>query len=273
MTLFARKPTSTYTQFKTIADTYTALGLEAPTRAIDIKRLIDAEGQNVQATAHRLALEALTTDQDPHDWYAAALTQIKEAQTRETLTNAFNRSYNDAVARAMPKYLHDAASDLTPVVKKKIARLITAAKKLPMGKEALNPEANLANDSGAALQEARAALTLLGEAASIYQVTQPHGLPVALNMILPVVELPEAEIEQIEKSLGEDVTVLNRSTLTGTYAIRQLATDAKEDADLTLIDVARGTYEGVTLSLASPEELGQRRQQAVTAYKRQTVTH
>lgn len=272
MTFFTPKPTSSYTQFKMIAEAYEAFGLKAPTRAHDIKRLVEAEGQSVQATANDLALEALTTDKDPQQWYTDALTQIKEAQARETLTKAFGRSYSDAVARAMPAYLEDTVTDLTPTVTDTIGRLTTAASQLPAGTAALDPEANLANDSGAALQQARAALTLLGEAVSIYQASTPGQLPVALNRILPIVDLPTAQPEQIAKSMGTDVTVLNTDELTGTYAIRQLADDAKDNIDIALINVARGAYEGITLNLATPAELGERRAEAITGYQRKTVS-
>lgn len=272
MALFTRKNTSSYSQFGTITKTYEAFGLKAPTRALDIKSLVEAEGQSVQATAHQLALEALTTDKDPQQWYTDALTQIKEAQAREALSRVFGSSYADAVSRAMPAYLTSAVNDLTPAVEAVIGRLNAAAQKLPAGEDALDPEANLANDSGAALQEARATLTLLAEAASIYQVTPPQGMPVALNQVLPVVALPDAETERIAKSMGTDVTVLNSEDLGGTYTIRQLADAVKDNIDLALIDIARGTYEGATISLATPEELSHRRQEATTAYQRATVS-
>lgn len=269
--VFSRKPTSQHNQFQTIADTYKAFGLTAPTRALDIKALVNAEGQNVTATAHRLALEALTTDQEPDEWYAGALDQIREAQAREALTAAFNRSYHDAVTRSLPTYLADAAADLTPAVEKTIKRLTTAAKQLPEGNLALDAEANLSNDSGSALQEARATLALLGQAASIYQVNAPGSTSVALNTILPIIALPDATPEQIRSSFGEDVTVLNKAQLAGTYTIRQLALDAKDDTDLALVDIARGKYEGVTLSLATPQGLRERRTTATTAHQRETI--
>lgn len=86
-----------------------------------------------------LALEALTTTQDAEEWYAAALDQIKEAQAREALISAFNRSYHDAVTRSLPKYLEEAAADITPATVKVIKRLTDAAKKLPAGDRRTRP--------------------------------------------------------------------------------------------------------------------------------------
>lgn len=269
--IFNRISTNPHNQFTIIADTYKAFGLAAPTRALDIKQLVNAEGQNVTATAHRLTLEALTTTTDPDEWYADALDQIREAQARETLATAFNRNFNDAVTRCLPTYLADAVDDITPAVEKTIKRLTAAAKKLPQGKQALEAEANLTNDSGAALQEARTVLALLGQAASIYQVTTPGETPVALNALLPIISLPNATVEQIRSSYGEDVTVLNKAALTATYTIRKLAIDAKDNTDLALVNIARGNYEGVTLSLATPQQARERKSNATTAHQRQTI--
>jgi hypothetical protein len=271
MTLFSRKPTSAHTQFQNITDAYAAFGLTPPTRAIDIRILVNNNGVNVNEVAARLAQEALTTDLEPADWYAAALDQVREAQAQEALTGAFNRSYSDAVTRALPQYLQGASTDLTPALDKIIRRLTTAAKKLPAGKSALDPEANLSNDTGTALMEARNALTQLGTAASIYQVTQPGDIPVVLNTLLPVVDLPDATPEQIKASIGIDITVINTAELSGTYAIRRLAQDAKDDIDIAIINIARGEYEGTTLGLATPDELRERRTTAITAHKRETI--
>lgn len=80
MTIFKRQPTTNHNQFETISRTYATFGITAPTRAVDIKKLVNAEGASVQATAHRLALEALTTSQDPEEWHADALAAIRDAQ-------------------------------------------------------------------------------------------------------------------------------------------------------------------------------------------------
>lgn len=271
MSIYTRKPTNSHTQFQVIADAYKAFGLPAPTQALEIKALVNAEDASVQQTAARLALEALTTDQEPRAWYSDALEQMRDAQAREALTAAFNRSHAAAVTRSLPRYLADAAADLKPAVDKAIKKLTTAAAKLPAGPAALDPEANINNDSGAALQDARHALTALAHAASIYQAGSPDGISPALHQLLPIVDLPAAEVEHIASSLGESVSVLNREDLDATYTIRDISKQAKDDIDLTIIDIARGAYEGARLSLADPEEHGARRRNAMTAYQRQTI--
>lgn len=270
--IFRREATNHVTQFQTITNAYKAVGATPPTRALEIKRLVNDESQNVFRTAAALANEALLTDQEPTEWYADAVEKIKEAQAREALAAAFNRSYQDAVARALPKYLEEAANDLTPHADRAIKQIVTAVKELPAGVAALDPEAAIAQDAGGALNKARAGLTLLGKLASIYQPGVPGEIPPVLNQLLPVVAMPDAVREQVARTYGESVKVLNESQLAGTRTIRQLTTDAHEDIDLALINVARGHYEGITLSLATPQELTERRRNALTAYGREHIS-
>lgn len=267
--IFRREATNHVTQFQTIANAYTAVGATPPTRALEIRRLVNDESQNVFQTAAALANEALLTDQEPMEWYAGAVEKVKEAQAREALAAAFNRSYQDAVARALPRYLEEAANDLTPHADRAVKQIVTAVKELPAGAAALDPEAVIAKDAGGALNKTRASLSLLGTLASIYQPGVPGEIPPVLNLLLPVVALPDAVKEQVARSYGESVKVLNEPKLTGTRAIRQLANDAKKDIDVALINVARGVYEGITLSFATPQELTERRRNALTAYQRE----
>lgn len=63
----------------------------------------------------------------------------------------------------------------------------------------------------------------------------------------------------------------NRDELEATYTIRELAKGAKADTDLALIDVTRGKYDGVALSLATPTQLRERLSTAARAYQRETI--
>lgn len=271
MTYFQREATNYATQFQTIADAYNVAGVTPPTRALDIKRLINDESRNVFQTAANLANEALLTNEDPEVWYQDAVEQIKEAQAREALAAAFNRSYSDAVTRALPRYLEDAAKDLTPAADRAVKQLVTAAKELPAGPDALDPEAVISHDAGSALSKARTSLAILGRFASVYQASSPGDVPPALNHLLPILNLPEAVKEQVAKSFGETIKTLNEGKLAGTRAIRKLATDAKHDVDLALVNVARGTYPGITLKLATPDEYTKRRATATAAHQRDHI--
>ena len=271
MTYFNRSATNPSTQFQVIADAYTTVGIPAPTRALDIKKLVKDESRNVYQTAAQLAQEALLTELEPADWYTAAVEQIKEAQAREALAAAFNRSYSDAVTRALPRYLGEAALALTPTADKAIKELNAAAKELPAGKDALDPETAIRENAGPALNKARAALTLLSTLTNIHQIQTPGDVPPALNNLLPILNLPAAVKEKVAKTYGESTKTLNEDKLAGTRAIRALATDARTDVDLALINVARGQYPGVTLKLATPAAHSERRRAANLAHQREYI--
>jgi hypothetical protein len=217
----------------------------------------------------KLADEALTTT-DPDAWYVVALEQLRTAQAAEALSKAFNANYSAAVQRHVPVIQAQAAEDLAPVFNKQAKALTAAAGKLPQANP-LDMAANVEADTATEYKTTRTALATFGTLASIYKATVPGEIPPALNLLLPVVALPDAVKEQVAKSYGESVKVLNESKLAGTRAIRKLADDARKDVDVALINVARGHYEGITLSFAKPQELTERRRNATTAHQRESV--
>lgn len=267
--LYNRFPTSEHTHLDTLVRTYQAAGLTPPTLATGIRDRINS-APTVHEVAAQLADQALTTT-NPDQWYEEALERLRTAQAAEALTKAFNSNYANAVRRYVPTLQAQAAEDLAPVFNKHAKALTTAAAKLPAAKP-LDMAANVEADTATEYKTARTALAMFGTLASIYTAAVPGEVPVALNRILPVVELPHAVKEQAARSLGESVKVLNESQLGGTRAIRQLAADAKEDIDVALINVARGKYEGITLSLATPDTLRERRRAATIAQQREHVT-
>ncbi|BCW85046.1 hypothetical protein NicSoilE8_27190 [Arthrobacter sp. NicSoilE8] len=267
--LYNRFPTAEQTHLDVLVRTYQAAGLNAPTLAVGIRDRINT-APTVHAVASRLADEALTTT-DPDTWYTEALDQLRTAQAAEALAKAFNTNYQDAVRRHIPALQSQAAEDLAPVFNKHAKALIAAAKKLPAN-QPLDMAANVEADTASEYKTARTALAMLGTLASIYKTTAPGDVPVSINKLLPVLDLPSAVKEQIARSIGESVKVLKESQLGGTRAIRQLAADAREDVDLALINVARGHYNGVTLALATPDTLRERRRAATIAHQREHVT-
>lgn len=272
-TYFARQSTNPHNQLRVIEDAYRLFKIEAPTRALDIKNIVEAGAQSVTGTATRLARQAFTDGTDPEAWYADALEQIKEAQAREALAKAFAGSYSQNLQAALPEFLADAAEALAPHVEKVARKLSTAAANLPAGSLALDPEANLTNDSGAALQEARQALQQLALVASIYQQGAPVGnASPALMALIPIVAFPRVEVEVIADSLGEDVSVLNADACAGTYTVRGIGKAARDSLDLTIIDIARGEHGEASISLASATEYRERRAAAARAYQRSSTT-
>ena len=264
--LYNRYPTAEQTHLDTIVRTYTAAGLNPPTLATGIRDRIN-QAPNVHQVAARLADEALTAT-DPDAWYEDALEQLRTAQAAEALTKSFNANYSLAVLRHIPLIQAQAAEDLTPVFNKHAKALTAAAGKLPAA-QPLDMAANVEADTASEYKTTRTALATFGTLASIYRATVPGEIPPALNQLLPVITLPAAVKERVARSHFEATKVLNESQLTGTRVIRQLADDAKKDIDVALINVARGVYEGVTLALATPQELTERRRNALTAYQRE----
>lgn len=266
--LYHRHPTAEQTHLDTIVRTYNAAGLTPPTLAVGIRDRINT-APTVHQVAVKLADEALTTT-DPDAWYEDALEQLRTAQAAEALNKAFNANYSAAVLRHVPTIQAQAAEDLTPLFNKHAKALTTAAAKLPQATP-LDMAANVEADTAAEYKTTRAALATFGTLASIYKATVPGEIPPALNQLLPVVALPDAVKEQVAKSYGESIKVLNASKLGGSRAIRQLADDARKDIDVALINVARGHYEGITLSFATPQELTERRANATRAHQRESI--
>lgn len=264
--LFNREMTNEQTHLNVIVRTYAAAGLNPPTLAVGIRDRIN-QAPTVNAVAARLADEALNTT-DPDAWYEDALDQLRTAQAAESLAKAFNANYADAVRRHVPAIQAQAAEDLAPVFNKHTKALTAAAGKLPANSP-LDMAANVEADTTPDYKTARAALTTYGVLASIYKSTFPGEIPPALNQLLPVVALPDAVKEQVARTPFETVKVLNESQLAGTRAIRLLADDAHKDIDVALINVARGHYEGITLALATPQELTERRRNALNAHQRE----
>lgn len=264
--LFNRYPTAEQTHLDTIVRTYAAAGLNPPTLAVGIRDRINT-APTVHQVAVKLADQALTTN-DPDEWYEDALEQLRTAQAAEALSRSFNANYSTAVLRHIPVIQAAAAEDLTPVFNKHAKALTAAAGKLPAA-HPLDMAANVEADTASEYKTTRTALTVFAQLASIYRATVPGEIPPALNQLLPVVALPAAVKERVARTHFETVKVLNESQLGGTRTIRQLADDAKKDIDVALINVARGVYEGITLSLATPQELTERRRNALTAYQRE----
>ncbi|MBG6218427.1 hypothetical protein IWX75_002910 [Arthrobacter sp. CAN_A6] len=224
--IFNRAATNDYTQLAQIVAAYKAAGLTPPTPALGIRDRITAAPTTDQVSA-RLADEALTTT-DPEQWYTDALEQLRTAQAADALKAAFGRNYHAAVHRALPELLGQATADLTPSFDKVVRTLTTAAKQLPAGVAALDPETNIAADTGGALNKARHSIEQLTPYASIYQLNPVQNVPPALVKLLPILDLPHAEVEQIAKTAGIDISTLNTDQLDGTLTIRRLTEEAKD---------------------------------------------
>lgn len=256
-----------------IADAYRAYGLEAPTRAREVKALMNADDNAVNVVVNRLAAAALEPGADLSEWHADAIEQIKDAQARQALSHAFGRDFHRHVVSTITKYQAIAHDDLQPHVAKTIKSLEAAAKHLPAGAAALDAEAVLAADAGKHLTTARQALSTLAVAAGVYMPVIDHDVPQRLRQLAPVVHFPAANAEQIERGyMGTTPNILNRDELDGTRTIRAIDNHARDyGLDATLVAIARGDFPGTSLAYADKAELSKRRSNLNRAHSRQSV--
>ena len=174
------------------------------------------------------------------------------------------------IREATPGYLEDAAKDLRAPFEKLVKAFTQAVGKLPAGADALNAEAVIAADAGAALTTVRDCLARFKAYAGIFRSqTASPGYPSDLNTLLPLVDLPAPVVEQV-RGVGNETA--NESQLEQTRAIRGIATDIRRlGADLVLIGIARGEYGKAALKLATVETLEQRSENAAQAHARERV--
>lgn len=267
-TIYNRPIVTNLNHMDYIVGAYRHAGINPPTLGTDIKRKIE-KVQSAATIARALAEEALTAT-DPDAWHSDALEKIRDAHAAELLRKEFNNVYPHIIQAAAPAYLADATEDLRAPFDKLVKAFTEAAKKLPAGESALDAEAVIVADAGAALRTVRDGLARFGTYAGIFLT--PHSdnaFPADLNKILPLVELPNTVREQVG-GLGNKT--MNEGSLTETMAVREMATDLqKAGTDRVLVGIARGEYGKAQLSLATPETLRERAQRAATAYARQRV--
>lgn len=265
MSIYTRPVVIEATQVAAINKAYRTAGVTIPTRAVAVQELVNNEPTAKQVT-REIAAEALTAT-DPEGFYKEALSLIQRAHAADALRSAFGPAIAEATRNTMPGLLKQAAADLSPAFNKLSAAFAAAAKNLP-ATDPLNPDSAIETDTTRELKAARSALMELATYAGIYPQGIPQGVPVAIMALLPIVALPTCVAEVVSNTPYEPAPVLNKPKLNGTYAVRKLGHDAREDVDAALIGVAAGRYPGVTLSLATPEELQTRRENAEQAQRR-----
>lgn len=270
MTIFTRNINAAPTQHRdSLRAAYTQAGKPAPDNTTEIRELI-INAPKVRDVAIEKARKAYDAD-NPEKFYREALKAVQEAQAAEALRDAFISAEVPVIAAKMNDTIDAAVEALTPAFNRETKALTAAATKLDPNNP-LDPETAIALDAGEALTTARRALKVLSKFASIHG-HYPHELNhQALRNVLPIITLPDnIEVEEVYKSLGAVKETANEHELAATRTVRRLADDLKADTDATLIRVAAGHYEGVTLHLATTAEHRERHQQAHTAFQRRTV--
>lgn len=253
MSIYTRATTAAHNQFTQIANAYTTAGLTPPSKGDEIRQHINT-APDVRTVAVNIARTALDTA-DPDTWHAQAIEQLQQAHAAQALRDAFNSTYTAELNRRLPGYLRTAATDLDAFAAKQFKDLENASKKLPEGTNALDANALLEADAGKAYTTVKQALTHLATLASMHRTEHYESVSQGLASILPLIELPNVVQEIKARSIGETAPTQNPEHLNNTKTVRRLNDEAKHNIDLTLVDIARGNYEGVTLHLNNQDQV------------------
>ena len=255
-----------------ISKAYAAAGITPPSSfATALKRHL-LTVPDVKQAAASIAAEAYSTeaDTDVTEFWDSAVDQVIRAQGADALKHALSSSLEAQERGSAGRQVARALQDLAPHAKRQSAALVKAAKALPAGPLALDPEANLTADTGQQLTTARQALQALALHASIPDTAARYVGTLGYNAHVISLVDPGNPAEEVVNGLG---TALNTSKLDNTLAIRKLAQDVKANPDLALVDVARGTYPGVTLDPATtPADIADRATRALVAFTRRTAS-
>lgn len=263
-----RRPTTTATSLlQTIESVAARFGIESPVRIHGVTEALTAEPS--PADVLRAAAAASVDAVDAAAWLDDTVERFTRAQAAEAIRNGL-RGHRDNIARARAPQLLEA---LAPQLKKRaaatIAGMTKAAQALPAGAAALEAEAVIAADAATERGAVIAALGDLGALASVHEAGVPQpGVPAALHTVLPVVDLPQTQTEQITRLHRETVNPSEERD-----AVRALANDLERNGtDVALINVARGEHPGVTLAWApTATEVQARSDRARTAFTQRVV--
>lgn len=268
---FAPQPAHSRNTTARVQAAYTAAGITAPTSFVaKLKRHL-LTVPDIQQAAAGIAVDAYNTapDTDPATFWDSAVDQVIRAQGADALKHALTSSLDTQERASGAEQTARALTDLGPWADRQCKALVKAAKALPTGAGALDPEAVLAHDAGAALTTARQTLAALALYAALVDTT-PHAKSIGqAHRVLSLADPGKPTIEAVN-TLG---TTLNDGKLETTRALRRIDKDIRTDADLTLVGIARGDYPGVTLApAASPADVADRASRARDAFIQRTAS-
>lgn len=244
-THFKRPSTTKLSVLSVIETTARRFGIESPAAVSEVDQALAAE-PTVNDTLAAAVADSLGAE-DADKWLDQAVSKIARAQAVEALKSTMVGRREMLAAKRAPQAREDISEDVAKVATTAIKKLTTAAQKLPAGTLALDAEAVIAANAATERTDAIAALSDLGALSGIYETTAPPaGVSPHLGAALPVLDLPEVEVELTN---GMSTAALNPCPQRD--ALRQLSRDAdKGGTDQVVIDVARGAYPGVTLAWA-----------------------
>ncbi|MDQ1130670.1 hypothetical protein [Microbacterium sp. SORGH_AS_0888] len=242
---------------------YQAAGLTAPNRVSAFSALLREE-----PTAHDVAVKyatlAVDGERDAKKLLEDAIRDTARATAADSLRDIVNRTIDAIALERIDTLREKATKDLTRPFNTVTKRLTDAAKKLDH-KDPLNREIAFDQDTTEAFKEAQAALAAL----AAFTFAAPNHIDYVnarASRILAIVDVPvvDTPASAVRGALNgprpvKDADTGRRNT------IKWLLVDADRDIDRTLIRIARGEYQGVTFSLATPEALERRTRSAQMA--------
>lgn len=248
-----------------ISKAYAAAGITAPSSfATALKRHL-LTVPDVKREAATIASEAYTADPDTdvHEFWDNAVDQVIRAQGADTLKTALTSALDVQERSSGARQIERGMADLKPFADRHAAALVKAAKALPAGATALDPETVLAHDAGKHLTTARDALRNLALYAALPDTARHVNALGDLHRVLALVDTGKP-VQEVATVFGK---TMNAAKLDTTHALRNLARDIKANIDLALINAARGDYPGVTLAPAdSPATITDRAARARNAF-------
>lgn len=268
MTIFQRPITIPQQQLRFIDDAYKVAGVTRTEQTTAVQAAI-ADAPTVEQVSAAIARDSLKAA-DAEQFVEDSLDAIQRAHAADALRAAYSNYIGQATIDDMPRILENAAKELAPAFNK-MADAFTKAAKVLDPNEPLDVETALERSAVEELKTARAVLAKLGVFAGMYQQGMPQNVPPTLMSLLPLLNLPPCSVEQVRRTPAIPAPVLNTGQLKGTYAVRELTSDAERDMDKTLVGIAAGRYEGVTFALGSPEDNRARTLAARTAYERKAI--
>lgn len=261
---FARPITTSHNLLDTFEQIAARFGIDSPTHTATVDDVLAAEPTPVDVIRAAAAASIDTTD--AAELLDDTITRYTRAVAVEAIRSGL-KGHRENITRSRAPRLLEA---ITPDLDKRAASTITAMGKaaavLPAGVDALDAEAVIVADVAAERQTVIAALTDLAALSSVHESSRPDdAVPPTLHLVLPVVDLPTVAVER--------VNMLHRATLNPNNqreAVRRLARDLEDHGpDIALVNIARGDYDGVTLSWAATRaEVRARSNRAADAFKR-----
>ena len=262
---FSPQPATDRNVSQRISKAYAAAGITAPTTFVTGLRKHMTAQPGARQIAETLAHDAYhaAPDTDPAAWWEQAVDTMTRAQAADTLRATLDGSLHVQERSSGARQIERGMADLKPFADRHAAALVKAAKALPAGDAALDPETVLAADAGKHLTTARDALRNLALWASVPDTARHVNALGDLHRVLALVD-PGKPVQEVATVFGN---TMNAAKLDTTHALRNLARDIKANIDLALVNVARGDYPGVTLDPAdSPATITDRAARARDAF-------